>query len=391
VRSRGAAVRGLFWAAMLLVGTVRVAWAQAPPEAIEYYARDAVGSVRIVFDAQGNVLGRSDYLPFGETWNQSGALPRQRFTGQARDGEAGLDDFNARAFQPLFGRFTRPDPVSGNVYSPQSWNAYAYVQNRPLVATDASGMQMAYLPWTPPISVEESYERVWGWLRFYLLGNTFYGSDGEFDGLERGGGPGGGKKQQTGDGDVVVGDTGDSGNGNSGNNGTGTGTSTGTGTGQGKKQGDDLDDRMRCAARFSDAHSLAAGFSAITGVSQNNFLVSAFLGSDASTISDLYTGPDRVQVAWDEGEDRATEWAAKGLAVRVVGNLPDPTATGLAAFGTATVRETPGGVAYVARWTKPTVASGVLGGAAGKLFAASTAFKWAWDGATYVAGLVHCR
>jgi hypothetical protein len=38
--------------------------------------------VRLVFDAQGNVKGRSDYLPFGETFNQTGALPRQRFTGQ---------------------------------------------------------------------------------------------------------------------------------------------------------------------------------------------------------------------------------------------------------------------------------------------------------------------
>ena len=92
--------------------------------------------MRIVFDAQGNVLGRSDYLPFGETWNQRGTLPRRRFTGQARDGAAGLDDFNARAYQPLFGRFTRPDPISGNVFEPQSWNAYGYVQNRPSVYKD---------------------------------------------------------------------------------------------------------------------------------------------------------------------------------------------------------------------------------------------------------------
>jgi RHS repeat-associated protein len=77
--------------------------------------------------------------------NQSGALPRQRFTGQARDGEAGLDDFNARAYQPLFGRLTRPDPVSGSLFAPQSWNAYAYVRNRPLVATDPSGMMAFFI------------------------------------------------------------------------------------------------------------------------------------------------------------------------------------------------------------------------------------------------------
>ena len=40
---------------------------------------------RLVFTPTGQVLGRSDYLPFGESLNQTGALPRQRFTGQQRD------------------------------------------------------------------------------------------------------------------------------------------------------------------------------------------------------------------------------------------------------------------------------------------------------------------
>jgi RHS repeat-associated protein len=94
-------------------------------------------------------LGRSDYRPFGETWGQTGTLPRQRFTGQARDGEADLDDFNARAYQPRFGRFTRPDPVSGNLFQPQSWNMYAYAQNRPLVLTDTSGLDPQNRPSIP--------------------------------------------------------------------------------------------------------------------------------------------------------------------------------------------------------------------------------------------------
>jgi len=71
---------------------------------------------------------------------QAGVNP-QRFTGQARDGEADLDDFNARAYQPRFGRFTRPDPASGNLFQPQSWNMYSYVQDRPLVAVDPWGLQ----------------------------------------------------------------------------------------------------------------------------------------------------------------------------------------------------------------------------------------------------------
>jgi hypothetical protein len=72
-----------------LAGSAGVARAQNPPETIEYYATDALGSVRVVFTPAGQVVGRSDYLPFGDTLNQSGARPKQRFTGQERDGDAG--------------------------------------------------------------------------------------------------------------------------------------------------------------------------------------------------------------------------------------------------------------------------------------------------------------
>jgi RHS repeat-associated protein len=125
-----------------LGATATLAQAQAPPEAVEYYATDALGSVRVVYNSTGQVLGRSDYLPFGETLNQSGALPRQRFTGQERDGEAGLDYFNARNLQARTGRMNAPDPLFGDAMtSPQRWNRYAYVVNSPLRFTDPSGMQ----------------------------------------------------------------------------------------------------------------------------------------------------------------------------------------------------------------------------------------------------------
>jgi RHS repeat-associated protein len=95
-----------------------------------------------VFRPSGEVLGRSDYLPFGETLNQSGSLPRQRFTGQERDGEAGLDYFNARSLQARTGRMNGPDPLFGNVIrTPQSWNRYSYVRNQPLTLVDPTGMQ----------------------------------------------------------------------------------------------------------------------------------------------------------------------------------------------------------------------------------------------------------
>ena len=79
--------------------------AAAQSEVVEYYATDAVGSIRAVFNAAGNVTGRSDYLPFGEEFEGTGTLPAARFTGQDRDPEAGLDYFKARAMAARTGRF----------------------------------------------------------------------------------------------------------------------------------------------------------------------------------------------------------------------------------------------------------------------------------------------
>ncbi len=87
----------------VLAGILLVAWAASPThaqEVIEYYGTDALGSIRVVFDASGTVVARTDYLPFGETFEASGNGPAEGFTGQARDGEAGLDYFHARMYQP---------------------------------------------------------------------------------------------------------------------------------------------------------------------------------------------------------------------------------------------------------------------------------------------------
>jgi RHS repeat-associated protein len=144
-----------------LAGSAGVARAQNPPETIEYYATDALGSVRVVFTPTGQVIGRSDYLPFGDTLNQSGALPRQRFTGQERDGEAGLDYFNARSLQMRTGRMNRPDPVFGDALTnPQRWNRYAYALNNPLKYTDPTGMDAYDLSHTAALNAW--YQEFWG-------------------------------------------------------------------------------------------------------------------------------------------------------------------------------------------------------------------------------------
>ena len=61
-------------------------------ETIEYVHSDAIGSVRLVTDANGQVVQRYDYLPFGEPWGSAG-LETRRFGGKDRDSGTGLSDF----------------------------------------------------------------------------------------------------------------------------------------------------------------------------------------------------------------------------------------------------------------------------------------------------------
>ncbi|MCL4848959.1 MAG: RHS repeat-associated core domain-containing protein, partial [Acidobacteria bacterium] len=71
-----------------------------------------------------------------------GELPPQQFTGQARDGEAGLDYFGARFYQPRHGRFTQVDPVYAGLFDPQQWNRYTYARANPLSFVDPDGRQV---------------------------------------------------------------------------------------------------------------------------------------------------------------------------------------------------------------------------------------------------------
>ncbi len=117
-----------------------------------YFSYDHLGSVRLVTDANANIIARHDYLPYGEEIaagvggrNSQFGLTTDttaKFTGQLRDQEAGQDYFNARYFAAVLGRFNSPDPGSAgaNLSNSQSWNGYSYTRGNPLNATDPSGL-----------------------------------------------------------------------------------------------------------------------------------------------------------------------------------------------------------------------------------------------------------
>lgn len=123
----------------LLSLTLGATAALAQTEKIEYYASDAIGSIRVVFANDGSVIGRGDFTPFGEELPNAN-LPPERFAGQPRDPEAGLDYAVARSYQVRTGRFSSADPVLAGLVAPQLWNRYAYASNNPLSFVDPSGL-----------------------------------------------------------------------------------------------------------------------------------------------------------------------------------------------------------------------------------------------------------
>jgi RHS repeat-associated protein len=125
-----------------------------PSAGTKYTTSDHLGSPRVVTNSSGSVVSRHDYMPFGielgagvsgrTTTLGYGASDgvRDQFTGQQRDTESGFDYFGARYYTAAQGRFTSADPLmaSARAISPQSWNRYSYVLNKPMNLIDPSGL-----------------------------------------------------------------------------------------------------------------------------------------------------------------------------------------------------------------------------------------------------------
>jgi|SoiMethySBSTD1v2_1073268.scaffolds.fasta_scaffold20379_4 RHS repeat-associated protein len=122
--------------------TAAAAFAQAQ-DTVVYYHTDAIGSVRMITDANGQVISRYEYLPFGEPWLPPVAADIRQFAGKERDAETGLDYFGARYYASGIGRFTTADSwiasLDAAMMEPQLWNRYAYVSNNPLRKVDPDG------------------------------------------------------------------------------------------------------------------------------------------------------------------------------------------------------------------------------------------------------------
>ena len=105
-----------------------------------WYSTDHQGSVwGLVDNAGGDQVMSVQYDTFGHISLQTGSveLGRYTWTGRELDSVTGLQYNRARWYDPQIGRWISQDPMG---FAAGDSNLYRYVNNKPVVATDPSGL-----------------------------------------------------------------------------------------------------------------------------------------------------------------------------------------------------------------------------------------------------------
>ncbi|MBI3242750.1 MAG: hypothetical protein HYZ49_10705 [Chloroflexi bacterium] len=105
------------------------------PGGFVYHLGDALGSVRQLADATGEVTLARSFEPFGSPLTSVGAGSSVfAFTGEQFDGATGLTFLRARFYASATGRFLTKDPSRAET------NLYVYAAASPVLFTDPSGL-----------------------------------------------------------------------------------------------------------------------------------------------------------------------------------------------------------------------------------------------------------
>jgi RHS repeat-associated protein len=110
---------------------------------ITYAHQDGLGSIRLITDDTGAVVGTTEYDAFGAQRATTGVQYRLGYTGEQLDAETGFVYLRARYYDPGQGRFLTKDPWPGRTGDPPSLHRYAYVSNGPINYSDPTGACLA--------------------------------------------------------------------------------------------------------------------------------------------------------------------------------------------------------------------------------------------------------
>lgn len=122
-----------------LVILVLAAWTSTGScEEVVYYHTDAQGSVVAVTDANGNVVERTRYSPYGETINRP-LHDGPGYAGHETDATTGFTYMQQRYYDPTLGRFLSADPVVPDVERGVNFSRYWYANDNPYRFVDPDG------------------------------------------------------------------------------------------------------------------------------------------------------------------------------------------------------------------------------------------------------------
>jgi RHS repeat-associated protein len=111
----------------------------------EYFLKDHLGNVRVVFNAKGETLQRTDYYPFGleidknnpiQPQNARNGINRYLYNGKEFQVGTGYLDFGARMYDPLIGRMTTVDRFTEKYVNV---SGFQFALNNPISNIDVNG------------------------------------------------------------------------------------------------------------------------------------------------------------------------------------------------------------------------------------------------------------
>jgi RHS repeat-associated protein len=117
---------------------------------VTYIHTDGLGSPVARSDANGNVISRTRYEPYGAT--AAGVTPTIGFTGHVNDADTGLVYMQQRYYDPVAGRFLSVDPMVTDADNGGSFNRYAYANNSPYRYIDPDGRLAFLIPLVPYVA-----------------------------------------------------------------------------------------------------------------------------------------------------------------------------------------------------------------------------------------------